>query len=333
MDEIKYYLKTLNFMNDKILTDEILNKLLEQMIYNQMAFSRETIISRNQELDIALCPNKLIKIARIRENVNDYNIYGSVIESINKKKKFKFDHVFNSENNKQIYYEILSFLSTRIQFKKDMCFVFNGYSGSGKSYTMFGDNNNGLFNYIINYLRDEKYDIKALIYEIYNNEVYLINGNNKIKNEGNLYKIDNYISIDNETINDTICNFRATSVNNVHNKSSRSHLIVELKIYKNDIFINKVSFFDLCGNEKYSKSTDKNNKIMIDETLYINKSLFNMYEYIKAFQKGKKFNANKCALTNALKNYGNIIFSVLIGITKCGNDAFNLLNNISSILN
>ena len=332
MDEIKYYLKTLNFMNDKILTDEKLNKLLEQLIYNNMMFSRETIIERNKELDVALCPNSLIKIARIRQEAQrDYNINGSIIEHHDKKKKFKFDHVFNSENNKQIYYELISFIEMRLKFKKDVCFLFNGYSGSGKTYTLFGDNHNGLFNYIIEYLQNEKYDIKALIYEIYNNEIYILDKDNKkIKNNDNIYKVENYININNETINDSICNFRCTDINNVHDKSSRSHLIIELKIYKNDILINKISFFDLCGNEKYS---DKSNKKILDETIYINKSLFNVYEYIKAIQKGKKYNANKCMLTNALKNYSNIIFSVLIGVTKAGNNAINLLNNISSILN
>lgn len=324
--EIIHYLRLLNFSSEELLDNEKLQELIDHL--NEETISRETIVYKppNPKMNTELVGNKVIKVCRVREEASDFNINGNFVEK--NKKKFKFDHVFKSESNRDIYEQMEEFVMSSRMRKSDVAFLFNGYSNSGKTYTWLGDKEDGLLHYLL-----EKFDntkIQCLLYEIYNNDIYLYLNGRKIRYVDNVYEECNYFNLEPLKISHIIKNFRSKSDNGINSNSSRSHLIFEMKMFEEDEYMHKITFLDLAGSEKYKY---KNDKKLQNETVYINKSLFNVYDYIKTVQKGKKVVSKpKCNLTKSLMQYKNIVFTLLIGASKMGVDAINIMNNISGFL-
>ena len=229
------------------------------------------------------------------------------------KKEFIFDRAFDEKSTNDLIYkeEIRPMIYNAFYLKaKITCFAY-GQTGSGKTYTLFGssfslnskNNNFGLYALagydIFNIKNSEKsfknFSIYVSFYEIYCDKLYdLLNNKARLETRED-YKHDiNIVGLSENKINSLeelikIVNYgskqRTIGKTGANSESSRSHGIIQLRIFDNDKNVQhaKISFIDLAGSERESDKVNVDKKTRIDGAA-INQSLLALKECIRALE-------------------------------------------------
>lgn len=162
----------------------------------------------------------------------------------------------------------------------------------------------GLAQLLINHLLEKQSDnqvLKIAFFELYLGKINdLLSGEEDLKigrdmdnqpeiKELTMYQLSSYHEF--EEIYSRVKNYRKTkkTISNAH--SSRSHLILRIEISStdNDNFYtqkSRIQLFDLAGNERYTSDKDTN-KILLQESNSINRSLTTLGRVIRALKKNK----------------------------------------------
>ena len=234
-DKLSKYSKLLK-ISDKININipEIVENLYKTPQNNQQKCApklkddiKYTMFSSGDSSNIMLVSPKPIKGSTLNEALkvcdNLYEFHNSIL---NETSLLEYDKIYNETNTlEQIYNEVINDNITQLFHKKNSCVFCFGPSGSGKSYLLFGENND------INNIKNNK-----------NNKYHYLNctkekkeDKNEKKNKGliksSIYKILNLIKI-NKQGNDI--------PNNVKNK-------YELKISIYQVYFDKI--FDLLSKD------------------------------------------------------------------------------------
>jgi hypothetical protein len=209
-----------------------------------------------------------------------------------------------------------------------------GHTGSGKTYTLFGnDYVNGIFHNIFNEI-NYKAEIEAIelrstgSYNLLNNKIVtLLENDNKIK----LYNSEK-IKINNKhefnSFVNKIKSKRKTGISKYNNQSSRTHLIIN--IYNDG---KKFVIVDLAGNERAPEMVKG---INYDETTYINSTLLALKECFRnsSIKNNKYIPYRRSKLTRLLKDVfetkvNSLIISTIHSGHKYENDTYDTLLYLS----
>lgn len=280
------------------------------------------------------------------------NVYedkqGVDLRKIKKIHTYEFDKIYSeTSSNKQIYEDNIYLYINSLQHKKNIVCYAYGQTGSGKTHTIFGDSKDiGLITItcgdMLECVSDKSY-LKLLIssYEIYNNNTYdLLNEKNKVHvREG----YNKYIHISGlkhyeiTSYNDFIKYMKIIMINrnigesSENDVSSRSHAIFQLQLESLGEKLGKITFIDLAGSERGSKSIC-NNRFEYRENIAINKSLLALKECIRSLKNKKShipFRSSK--LTTVLReSFTNSTKTIMIGtISPEGSNISDSVNTLS----
>ena len=201
---------------------------------------------------------------------------------------YNFSKIFgpNKKNTEIFNFICKDFLNDFINFNKSGLIFVYGFSNSGKSFTIEGDENNkGIlqlsFKEIFNLLQNKNnFELNSTFIEIYNESIFdlLSENRNKLKltYKNNFFQIKNPIIHNIKNENDFLNTFnigiknRTIHSTNLNQNSSRSHIIfrIEFKINNN---LSSISFVDLAGVERQNRANTKGENLK--EAGNINKSL------------------------------------------------------------
>lgn len=210
-------------------------------------------------------------------------------------KEYTFSNLFDIYSaNTDVYDRLVKRLvDMAIEGLYSSFFVY-GHTGSGKSYTISGDNkgNEGVFQIAIRDILDRQksigYEVNMSIYEIYNEHVYDLlsigsDYNKQLKiledRDSGVFYIDNLTKHSVSSIEE-FRNILNSSNNRRHHAntyllhtSSRSHYCIQIHI------LNKIgekagllTFFDLAGCEKFELYNDNTQKMNISEFFSSNRA-------------------------------------------------------------
>lgn len=214
-------------------------------------------------------------------------------------KKYNFDNCFSSTDNQESVFSSFIDIFDNLKRGNDTTIMAYGPTGSGKTYTMIGTpSNKGLCpnlirELLLNFPVVKDYRIRLSIIEIYNDRFYDLLSNDP--NQRVIYNMSDSITYYNAFKTEEIGNIeefnkffkialalrsRATTV--LNRNSSRSHCIISLSIYLNNVFRNQLHFIDLAGSERLSLSGSTGDRLL--ETQYINASLSALGDVISALE-------------------------------------------------
>ncbi|GJQ13818.1 hypothetical protein GpartN1_g5609.t1 [Galdieria partita] len=231
-----------------------------------------------------------------------------------KGKVYEFDRVFYPNASQKEVYEETSSLITSVMDGYNVCLFAYGQTGSGKTYTMNGDEANRGVNYraieelikIRNERAEEiQYEIEMSLVEIYNEQLHdLIAGSDessqsihssssKGSNTWNSQKLEIKLGPQGPYIPDLTwipvisveqiwqvmeqaSNYRSQGKTTMNDRSSRSHLVISLRIQGRNLInetkmTGKLHLVDLAGSERISRSEATGDRLK--EAQHINKSL------------------------------------------------------------
>ena len=315
---------------------------------------KEKEISRYETINII--QRKLIIL-------KDPNYLNNPNNSRSKHQSLAFDYVFDKfESQKQIFNNTTKFLIDGIINGFNATVFAYGATGSGKTYTMLGNEENEgimpltlkeLFNKIKNY-PNRMYKIKLCYLEIYNENIkdLLLNGNDNLDlredpNRGII--INNITEIEVKSAEHILSILkmgnknRTTESTNANETSSRSHAILQILVsYKEknsgityEIKFGKLSLIDLAGSERASMT--QNQGIRLFEGANINRSLLSLGNCIKALCEQNEKNNKKIyvpfrdsKLTRLLKdslggNSRTVMIATISPFVKSFDDTYNTL--------
>ena len=251
--------------------------------------------------------------------------------SVQTKKNF-YEYTFNKVfkdtcENEEIYKEMIKKDLNKVLNGKWLTIMTYGTSGSGKTFTIFGDSfgeEKGIVFYtcekLFKLFKKKKitYEMNCCLLEIYNEQISNLLPNNKSKvdvfeNESKEMVLQNAervkVKSARQLINlvDKGAKSRHIAENFSNKRSSRSHMIVLLEIgflYKGNMRVSKLAFLDLAGSERVV--LDK--KDLLIEGANINRSLLALTNCISILSE-KKNNAyvpfRDSKLTRILKDFMN----------------------------
>lgn len=226
------------------------------------------------------------------------------------KYEYNFDRVFqDTVTNLEVFYEISTdMLYNFIKKRKNIVFYVYGETGSGKTHTILGSQNEeGFFKMILQDMIAMDLPIHVSVIQIYNNKFFDVLNNNKVtfqkENGGQEFVLSTLKkqSIENEeninSIKECILSNRKVGRSGQNDTSSRTHLCII--IYSNGL---TMKIIDLAGCEKASQSICTNKKMCL-ENGGINQSLFNLKECIRSLVMNKKhIPYRRCELTKFLRD-------------------------------
>ena len=171
-----------------------------------------------------------------------------------------------------------------------------GYTGSGKTYTIYG-----LLEELLYSLQADSADVTVSAYQIYDRSVYdMLNKNEELK----VYRTNNLVvngltkqRLTNvKTFVNTVQDNRAMASTKMNNMSSRSHAIVEITTGRK-----KYTLVDMAGQESGATCSDNEKRIQ-KQGRAINLNMLALKECIRRFNKREKHIPFRgCLLTLALK--------------------------------
>lgn len=243
------------------------------------------------ETPIIDCDDKILKLAFLRDQVKD--IQQTTNALVYKKLKYHFDNVYNNDNSR-LTPELITFIDQRVKANKPVSIVLCGYTGSGKS-TICND--------VLSNINAQKYSL----YQIYINRGFVFdNGHKRLLKASESFNDDKFnFNADSENMKKILHNFCITAQTDGNKNSSRSHTIINCYINAPNGKEVKISILDLAGYERNKKKGLFAKESQ--ESLYINKSLFNLTSYIK----DDRHRDNKCLLLQCVKGIKNICFILL----------------------
>ena len=285
-------------------------------------------------------------------------IYTEKVLNVSDKLIFSFDKIFTPKNTQEdIYSSIGSRLVEDIMAGYNGTILTYGQSGSGKTYTMYGEdifdeNKKGIIPRIVSEIfkrmekiEDVDFTVKLSVMEIYKEILYdLFTGRNNLKiieNKEKVY-VDNlsqvYLSSLDEFFDYTELSQRNRKVaeTKLNHNSSRSHCIMILEViqnFKKEKIIKKgiLNLVDLAGSEKVSKTGAVGETL--EEAKKINLSLSTLGNVIHALTSKDSsghipFRDSK--LTRILKESLGGNFKTYLIVT-CSPHSFNMDEIISSL--
>jgi kinesin family member C1 len=296
-EKIESYKEQLKFQIEK--SRILQNKLMETNGNIQVICRIKPPTNTNKKTQefIELSPED-DSIIKIIENVQ--NPIGGT--SLAKKHLFSFNKVFPPESTqKQVFFEVSPFIESALD-GHHVCIFAYGQTGSGKTHTMIGSDNKSenqgmIYQSIhqifqqLKHLNSNCFSVESNFIEVYNDKIYdLMNMESDLKYEirheedgrteiTNLkkFKIN---SVDEFTrLLDRATKNRTKGATKSHERSSRSHAIIRLKIsvtneemkMKTEGILNLI---DLSGSERFYNTEAFEERI--NETKHINKSLTNL---------------------------------------------------------
>lgn len=234
----------------------------------------------------------------------------SYLQNHSMEHRFKFDKVFNeNDNNLDVYNELgVTMLMKTVKYKKNVTFYVYGQTGSGKTHSILGaPKERGFLHFLLSDILEMKFQAKLSFIEIYNNKCYDILNEKKQVFQREDYK--NQFVVQNlqykilkkehdiEEIKNIISENRKVGVSSENSTSSRSHLQITINL--GDRFIR---ILDLAGCEKAKKSIC-NNRAQFKENGDINQSLFALKECIRSLVAKKTYIPyRRCELTKMLRD-------------------------------
>lgn len=171
-----------------------------------------------------------------------------------------------------------------------------GYTGSGKTYTIYG-----LLEELLYSLRENNIDIAVSAYQIYDRNVYdMLNDNKELK----VYKTNNLVikGMTTKTLTNIrsfinkIQNNRAMASTKMNDVSSRSHAMIEISTAEK-----KYTLVDMAGQESGATCSENEERVH-RQGRAINLNMLALKECIRRFNKKEKHIPFRgCLLTLALK--------------------------------
>ena len=249
-------------------------------------------------------------------------------ESIIKPYQFELDKFYDHDSKTQEIYD----KEIKDKLKNNFGVFIYGHTGSGKTYTTFGNEDTiGIFD-LISKDFDHTYELEAIDiryngnYDLFSKSKIILYSNGK---EDNCYNSTRqYVTSENFSyIKSKILESRTAGKSKHNLTSSRSHLV--LYIYKDN---KKYTVVDLAGNERKPIMFDKMNEI---ETTFINSSLLALKECFRSY--GKSYMPyRRSDLTRLLKdiiNNKNLIICTIHSGFPYFYDSVDTLNYIYGLLN
>jgi len=212
-----------------------------------------------------------------------------------KKKTYQYEinKVWNNAETNTIIFEDLKERSKEYIKKYYVAF---GYTGSGKTYTIYGV----LFE-LLTYLSSVEGEIKGSAYQIYSNCVYdMLNKNKKLK----IFKTDKLIiqSLTKDVMTDVnlfiskIKKHRKLASTNMNDVSSRSHAIINIYHSSHHYIL-----IDMAGQESGVTGV-KNEKMVQKQGRNINLDMLHVKECIRNFNADSEYLPfRRCLLTLIMK--------------------------------
>lgn len=257
------------------------------------------------------------QVKRIKKNKKRKNTEKSLFEvndnklSVTTDKNFfeySFNQVFNEKTkNKKIYNELIKKdLKKKVLNGKWMTIMTYGTSGSGKTFTIFGDTygeEKGIIYHTCEKLfkmfekKNITNEMTVSLLEIYNEQITNLfpNNRNKVEVVDNPNREMVLLNAQKEKVESAEslisliqkgAKTRHIAENFSNKRSSRSHMIVLLElsfIYKNSLKNSKIIFLDLAGSERVVFDQ----KDLMKEGANINKSLLALTNCISILSEGK----------------------------------------------
>lgn len=245
------------------------------------------------------------------EKIDDYSVN---VETPRGAREFQFDQVFSAEATQEDLFQDASRLIQSAIDGYNVCIFAYGQTGSGKTYTMVGDKekkNPGImprsFNAIFDIIRENNtkfnFKVSAYMLELYNDrlqDLFLsppgephaqvkrveIKRNRKgvVFAQGAVTK-EASSAQELHALFQQACANRHIAATKMNVESSRSHLIVSIKVESKNltngsVSTGKLSLVDLAGSERAAKTGAKDHKLK--EANSINKSLSALGDVISA---------------------------------------------------
>lgn len=249
-------------------------------------------------------------------------------ESIIKPYQFELDKFYDHDAKTQEIYD----KEIKDKLKNNFGVFIYGHTGSGKTYTTFGnEDTKGIFD-LISKDFDHTYELEAIDlryngnYDLFSKSKIILYSNGK---EDNCYNTTRQsVTPENFSyIKSKILESRTAGKSKHNLTSSRSHLVIY--IYKDN---KKYTVVDLAGNERKPLMFDKMNEI---ETTFINSSLLALKECFRSY--GKSYMPyRRSDLTRLLKdiiNNKNLIICTIHSGFPYFYDSVDTLNYIYGLLN
>ena len=250
---------------------------------------------------------------------------------LNKGKKehlYNVDYIYERVDNRGLFFQLYD-----AELNKSNVLLAYGQSGSGKTYSIFGnEETNGLLTILCRRMYAKYREFYIMCYEVYNNVMYdLLDKEQKLK----YYSYSNFIDKRKKYIINDVADYlgivdmiqerRKQSSTSLNSRSSRSHCVIE--IFRGET---KFTLIDLAGSEqkRYDKENSSADK---HERKNINKDLFAIKEILRT-EKTKKignYHHSKiaCVIKHAFKKSKSVnILCTIIPAKKYAFDTFDSLN-------
>lgn len=261
--------------------------------------------------------------------------------------QYEFQKIFDENTrNIEIYKQFgMHLVKDVMRDGKNVTFYVYGQTGSGKTHTLLGANKeHGFLSILLCDLLEIGEKTSLCVAEIYNNKCYDLFQKRKqvylrsnANNEFQWSQLDKIQLIDEHSIRkmlDTITDCRRVGISSENDRSSRSHLIIQIQFRGKFIRI-----LDLAGCEKAQRAICTTRKEYY-ENGEINQNLFALKECIRALLKKQEYIPyRRCELTKILKqsfepsNKTYILATVSQDVMSCSTtiDVLNYIHSIKQI--
>eukprot|EP00758_Cryptobia_borreli_P000590 Tbor_TRINITY_DN1260_c0_g1::TRINITY_DN1260_c0_g1_i1::g.5747::m.5747/K10393/KIF2_24, MCAK; kinesin family member 2/24 len=263
---------------------------------------------------------------------------------------FQFDEVFGEECTNEMVYQrtAAQLLDTLFEGGCATCFAY-GQTGSGKTHTMMGrGREKGLYilaaHDIFNRM-DLSMTLHVSFYEIYAGKLFdLLNGRTPLKAMEDKNQTVNICGLSEQEVSDEQevmrlidegNKIRSSGATGANDSSSRSHAILELKVYSgtsvsNSKKVGKFTFIDLAGSERGADTVDCCRQTRM-EGAQINKSLLALKECIRSLdQKHRHVPFRGSKLTEVLRDSftGNCRTVMIAAVSPSSHNCEHTLNSL-----
>ncbi|KAJ1382149.1 P-loop containing nucleoside triphosphate hydrolase [Sesbania bispinosa] len=276
---------------------------------NKMVFAVQELVKQCEDLKVK-CNEEMIQRKKLFNEVQEAKAKdGSlgILTSGSTKKSFRFDRVYTPKDDQVDVFADASSMVVSVLDGYNVCIFAYGQTGTGKTFTMEGTEQNRGVNYRtlehlfkISKERSEtfSYDISVSVLEVYNEQIrdLLATGPTskrlEIKQDSGGFhhvpgvveaKVDNIYDVWN--VLQTGSNARAVGSNNVNEHSSRSHCMLCIMVRAKNLLNgectkSKLWLVDLAGSERLAKTEVQGERLK--EAQNINRSLSALGDVISA---------------------------------------------------
>jgi len=267
-------------------------------LYHKEVMQRKLLYNKLQELR-----GNIRVFCRCRYDKNADNVFTftsdediSVVSAAGQKKTFRFDRIFSpSSTQEEVFQDTLPLITSCVD-GYNVCIMAYGQTGAGKTYTMMGTDKDPGVNIraILELLRvcEERtkvhYSMCVSMVEVYNETVRDLLSENSSSRQLNIQmrnkqvvitdvtEVDVKSAADIKSIMQKGDMNRSVGATKMNTNSSRSHLLLLLKLQGTDHVTNAVTrgtltLVDLAGSERISKTEATGQRLV--EAAAINKSL------------------------------------------------------------